>query len=56
MSDEPIQHPKAVVAEGDQIRARIIRIDPARKRMGLSLRLNREQSEAQTPEPSEASE
>lgn len=56
MSDEPIQHPKAVVAEGDQIQARIIRIDPARKRMGLSLRLNREQSEVQASDPSEASE
>lgn len=56
MSDEPIQHPKAVVAEGDQIRARIIRIDPARKRMGLSLRLNHEQSEVSTSEPGEANE
>ena len=56
MSDEPIQHPKAVVAEGDQIRARIIRIDPARKRMGLSLRLNREQSEVPASELSEANE
>ncbi|MEI8306556.1 MAG: 30S ribosomal protein S1 [Chloroflexales bacterium] len=42
MGDERIQHPKEVVAEGDTIQARIIRIDPARKRMGLSLRLNRE--------------
>jgi small subunit ribosomal protein S1 len=56
MSDEPIQHPKAIVAEGDQIRARIIRIDPARKRMGLSLRLSREQSEVESPELSESGE
>jgi small subunit ribosomal protein S1 len=42
MGDERIQHPKEVVAEGDTIQARIIRIDPARKRMGLSLRLSRE--------------
>ncbi len=42
MGDERIQHPKEVVAEGQVISARIIRIDPARKRMGLSLRLTRE--------------
>jgi small subunit ribosomal protein S1 len=46
MGDERIQHPKEVVAEGDTIQARIIRIDPARKRMGLSLRLNREVGDA----------
>ncbi|WP_129628018.1 30S ribosomal protein S1 [Candidatus Oscillochloris fontis] len=45
MGDERIQHPKEVIAEGDTIQARIIRIDPARKRMGLSLRLNREPDE-----------
>lgn len=45
MGDERIQHPKEVVAEGQVIRARIIRIDPARKRMGLSLRLSREVGE-----------
>lgn len=45
MGDERIQHPKEVVAEGEVVRARIIRIDPARKRMGLSLRLNRELGE-----------
>ena len=38
MGDDRIQHPKEVVAEGDTIQARIIRIDPARKRMGLSRR------------------
>jgi small subunit ribosomal protein S1 len=46
MGDERIQHPKEVVAEGDTVQARIIRIDPARKRMGLSLRLNRDVAEA----------
>ncbi|NTU80776.1 MAG: 30S ribosomal protein S1 [Chloroflexales bacterium] len=45
MGDERIQHPKEVVAEGQVIQARIIRIDPARKRMGLSLRLQREVGE-----------
>jgi small subunit ribosomal protein S1 len=42
MGDERIQHPKEIVAEGQLVQARIIRIDPARKRMGLSLRLTRE--------------
>lgn len=38
MSDDRIQHPRDVLAEGDTINARIIRIDPTRKRIGLSLR------------------
>jgi small subunit ribosomal protein S1 len=42
MGDDRIQHPKEIVSEGDVIQARVIRIDPARKRMGLSLRLTRE--------------
>jgi small subunit ribosomal protein S1 len=42
MGDERIQHPKEIVSEGEVVQARIIRIDPARKRMGLSLRLTRE--------------
>lgn len=55
MGDDRIQHPKEVVAEGQTVRARIIRIDPARKRMGLSLRLNRDLSEAaEAEEPTDA--
>ncbi len=38
LSDERINHPRDVIAEGDTIKTRIIRIDPARKRIGLSLR------------------
>ncbi len=38
LSDKPVQHPREVVKEGDTLELRIIRIDPARKRMGLSLR------------------
>jgi small subunit ribosomal protein S1 len=48
MGDERIQHPKEIVAEGQVVEARIIRIDPARKRMGLSLRLNREPGEEES--------
>lgn len=50
MGDERIQHPKEIVAEGQVIAARIIRIDPARKRMGLSLRLSRDPAEATSAE------
>ncbi len=38
LADERIQHPKQVVAEGQELLLRIIRIDPQRRRMGLSLR------------------
>jgi small subunit ribosomal protein S1 len=48
LGDERIQHPREVVQEGDVIQARIIRIDPARKRMGLSLRPAREDANEQT--------
>ncbi|HVL25598.1 MAG TPA: hypothetical protein VM450_16035, partial [Thermomicrobiales bacterium] len=37
-ADERIQHPKQVVHEGQELILRIIRIDPQRRRMGLSLR------------------
>jgi small subunit ribosomal protein S1 len=56
MGDERIQHPKEIVAEGQTIQARIIRIDPARKRMGLSLRLNRDPAEAASAEEPPAEE
>src|ERR671917_283822 len=38
LADERITHPKQVVSEGDDLLLRIIRIDPQRRRMGLSLR------------------
>jgi len=46
MGDGRAQHPREVVQEGDTIHARIIRIDPARKRMGLSMR---QVAEAESP-------
>src|SRR4051812_18680121 len=36
LTDERITHPKQVVKEGDELLLRIIRIDPQRRRMGLS--------------------
>ncbi len=38
LTDERITHPKQVVQEGQDLLLRIIRIDPQRRRMGLSLR------------------
>lgn len=38
MGDGRVQHPREVLQEGDVVQARIIRIDPARKRIGLSMR------------------
>lgn len=38
VADYRINHPKEVVNEGDQVEVRIIRIDPQRHRIGLSLR------------------
>src|SRR5699024_11210449 len=38
LAEERIQHPKQVVQEGQELILRIIRIDPQRRRMGLSLR------------------
>jgi small subunit ribosomal protein S1 len=38
LSDERITHPKQVVREGEDVHLRIIKIDPQRHRLGLSLR------------------
>ena len=38
LSEQRINHPKEVVKEGDVVTLRIIRIDPERRRIGLSLR------------------
>jgi small subunit ribosomal protein S1 len=49
--DEHVQHPQHVLQEGDSVAVRIIRIDPTRKRMGLSLRT---QVDADPPDAEEA--
>ena len=38
MSDGHVTHPKSVVKEGDEVTVRIIRIEPDRRRLGLSLK------------------
>lgn len=45
LSDDRIAHPKGVVKEGDEVPLRIIRIDAARHRLGLSLRQAAEHGE-----------
>lgn len=38
ISEDRIAHPKDVLHEGDEVQLRVIRIDPERQRIGLSLR------------------
>jgi len=38
LADYRVNHPKEVVQEGDEVQVRVIRIDPQRRRVGLSLR------------------
>ncbi|MEX1248599.1 MAG: S1 RNA-binding domain-containing protein [Anaerolineales bacterium] len=38
LSEERIEHPKEVVQEGDKVALRVIRIEPDKRRIGLSLR------------------
>jgi small subunit ribosomal protein S1 len=38
LANHRVTHPKEVVKEGDVLQLRVIRIDPARRRMGLSLK------------------
>ena len=38
LSEQRIAHPKEVVKEGDSVTLRVIKIDPERRRIGLSLR------------------
>ncbi len=48
LSDDRVAHPRNVVKEGDEMTLRIIRIDPQRRRMGLSLRRALEFTEQDT--------
>lgn len=54
MGDGRVQHPRDVVQEGDVVQARIIRIDPARKRMGLSMRQSNGEEEVAADADTEA--
>ncbi|MBI4219820.1 MAG: S1 RNA-binding domain-containing protein [Chloroflexi bacterium] len=38
LSEEPVRHPRDLVKEGDEVKLRILRIEPERRRLGLSLK------------------
>jgi small subunit ribosomal protein S1 len=38
LSDRRIEHPREVVKEGDKLRLRVIKVEPERRRIGLSLK------------------
>lgn len=42
LADHRVNHPREVVQEGDTVQVRIIRIDPQRRRIGLSMRQSSE--------------
>jgi predicted RNA-binding protein with RPS1 domain len=46
LTDERIQHPKSVVREGDVVTVKILRIEPERRRLGLSLKQAQAENEA----------
>lgn len=48
LSDQRIAHPRNVVAEGDVIQAKILRIEPERHRLGLSLRQAQMEKDAES--------
>ena len=56
LSQQVIKHPKDVVNEGDELELKIIRIEPERRRLGLSLKQIVDGSDvevSETPKPSE---
>ncbi|MHB1345458.1 MAG: S1 RNA-binding domain-containing protein, partial [Thermoleophilia bacterium] len=52
LSDEHVTHPKHVVKEGDVLTLKVIRVEPERHRLGLSLR-QATQPESTEEEPTE---
>jgi small subunit ribosomal protein S1 len=47
LANHRVTHPKEVVKEGDVLNLRVIRIDPSRRRMGLSLKRVAEEAYAE---------
>ena len=56
LSQQVIKHPKDVVNEGDELELKIIRIEPERRRLGLSLKQIIDGSEEEVPETPKPSE
>lgn len=50
LSDKRINHPKEVVKEGDTLQLRVIKIDSAKRRLGLSLKRVADQAYAEYPQ------
>ena len=38
LTDRMVQHPREVVRQGDKVRVKVLRIEPDRRRLGLSLK------------------
>src|SRR5205823_1781419 len=57
LAEGRVAHPRNVVKEGDVVELKVIRIDPVKKRIGLSLkRVNEEAEEANVEGPVERGE
>lgn len=55
LTDRRIHHPKEVVAVGDTLRLKVVTIDPARHRLGLSLKqVDEDEIEGAVPNPGTA--
>jgi len=54
LSESRIAHPKNVVKEGDELTLKVIRVEPERRRLGLSLRQAVQEEPAKQAEPNEA--
>ena len=48
LTDRVVSHPKEVVREGDKVNVKILKVEPERRRMGLSLKQVEEGEEAAT--------
>jgi len=53
LASRMIRHPKEVIAEGDAVKVKILRIEPERRRLGLSLRQAEEEESAAGTESEE---
>ena len=45
LSEKMITHPREVIGEGDDVKVKILRIEPERRRLGLSLKQAQEEEE-----------
>jgi small subunit ribosomal protein S1 len=56
LSEARVTHPRQVVREGEELRLRVIRIDPARHRLGLSLKQVDDEADVEATAPTAAAE